>query len=291
MSVCARFGSALLLASGVIGTGYAGAITVDTTAYLGATSIQPINCSTSQSNTGTSSATATSTCGGTPWLLNSTATGNIYSVQAGIGSLFPVIQASADVEAVWSPLLSDIGTGSVDASFTENLLVTGGTGSGDLIVDFSLTGQGGEQGIWTGATASATFGSEGTSTTFTDDTWLCGNDEDCSLAFYPYPQSYGPSEYVTIPFTFGVPFSFSEDLSLNAEAGDNGSAGVSATLAVSGFSILDSNGDVDSAAQIADPPDAPEPESLILCAGLLGLGATGECVRRRRVAHQRRRAA
>ncbi len=43
MSVCARFGSALLLASGVIGTGYAGAITVDTTAYLGATSIQPIN--------------------------------------------------------------------------------------------------------------------------------------------------------------------------------------------------------------------------------------------------------
>jgi hypothetical protein len=283
MSVCARFGSALLLASGVIGTGYAGAITADTTAYLGATSIQPINCSTSQSNTGASSATATSTCGSNPWLLNSTASGNIYS---GLAGLFPDIQASADVEAVWSPMLSDTGTASVDASYTENLLITGGTGAGNLIVDFSLTGQGSENGIDTAGTLSASISGGGVSADLSNPSWYCGSLEVCAWELDGYP-----SQYVLVPFTFGVPFSFSEDLSLSAEAGDNGSAGVSGTLAVSGFSILDSNGNVVSDAQIADPPDAPEPASLMLCVGLLGLGAAGECVRRRRVAHQRRRAA
>jgi hypothetical protein len=283
MSVRARFGSAFLLAWAVFGTAFAGNITVDTTAYLGATSIQPISCSTSQSNTQSGSASATSACG--DGLLTSTATGNLYS---GLAGLFPNIQANADVEAVWSPLLSDTGTASVDASYTENLLITGGTGSGSLILDFSLTGQGGEDGSWTGGTVSANLNGDGTSTTFTNNTWLCGGDGDCTLAFYPYPQTYGPSQYVTIPFTFGVPFSFSEDLSLNAEAGDNGSAGVSATLGISGFSVLDPNGNAVSGAQVTDPPDAPEPGSLILCAGLLGLTAAGESVRRRRVSRQHR---
>jgi hypothetical protein len=279
MSVYARLGSALLLASAVCGTGYAGVITADTTAYLGATLTQPINCNTSQSSTQSSSASAAATCGGNPWLLDSTASGSIYSGPTG---LFPNIQASAGVESVWNILLSGYGTASVDASYTENLLITGGTGSGSLVLDFWLNGQGGEQGDWTAGTASATFGGGGTSTAFTDNTWLCDGEQDCSLTFYPYPQAYGSSQYVTIPFTFGVPFSFSEDLSLNVEAGDNGSAGVSATLGISAFSVLDSGGNVVSGAEVTDPTDAPEPGSLVLCAGLLGLLAGGGFVRRRR---------
>ena len=283
MSAYAHFGSAFLLASAVFGQAYAGTIAADTTAYLGATSIQSISCNTSQSSTQTSSATATSTCGGNPWLLNSTATGNIYSDVAGIGELFPNIQASAGVESVLSPLLSDTGTASVAASYTENLLITGGAGSGSLILDFSLTGQGGESGPWTGGTLSANISGGSASTSFSTPSWTCGGDEICSWELDGYP-----SQYVTIPFTFGVPFSFSEELSLSAEAGDNGSAGVSATVGISAFSVLDSNGNVVSDAQVTDPVDAPEPGSLILCAGLLGLLTAGEFVRRRRVSRQRR---
>lgn len=278
MFVCARFGSAFVLAWALSGTAFAGAITADTTAYLGATSIQPISCSASQSSTGGGSASATSACGN--GLLTATATGNFYS---GLAGLFPNIQASVAVEAVWSPLLSDTGAASVDASFTENLLITGGTGSGSLILDFSLTGQGGEDGTWTGGAMSAALTGGTASASFSNPSWTCGGGQVCNWQLDGYP-----SQYVTIPFTFGVPFSFSEDLSMNAQAGDNGSAGVSASLGISAFSVLDANGNVVSGAQLADPADAPEPGSLILCAGLLGLLMAGEGVRRRRVSRQHR---
>ncbi|MGP8243528.1 MAG: hypothetical protein ACLQVN_03305 [Bryobacteraceae bacterium] len=279
MSVCARFGSAFLLAWAAFGTAFAGAITVDTTAYLGATSTQPISCDTSQSSTQSSSASATSACG--DGLLISTAAGSLSSGPAG---LFTNIQANAGVESVWNIPLSDYGSAAVDASYAENLLITGGSGSGSLILDFTLSGQGGESGPETGGTLSGNISGGGASASFSNPSWTCGGNGVCSWELDSYPL-----QYVTIPFTFGVPFSFSEDLSLNAEAGNNGSASVSASLGISAFSVLDANGDMVSGAQVTDPPDAPEPGSLILCAGLLGFGAAGEGVRRRRVSRQRRR--
>jgi len=268
--VRARFGLAFLLTGAVFGTAFAGAIAVDTSAYLGATTLQPISCNTSQSSTGSGSASAASSCGN-PWLVTSTASGSFYPNLAG---WFSSIQASAGVQAVWSPLLTDTGTASVDASYTEDLLITGGTGSGSLVVDFSLTGQGSESGPETGGTMSGSISGGGASVNFSNPSWTCTGDQVCSWALNGYP-----TQYLAIPFTFGVPFSFGEELNLSAGAADNGSAGVSATLGISGFSVLDSGGNAVTGAQVTDPIDAPEPGSWILCGGMLGLAA--EWARRR----------
>jgi hypothetical protein len=201
--------------------------------------------------------------------------------------LFPAFQASADVGAGWDTLLDDWGTASVDESYTENLLVTGGTGSGTLILDVALMVQGSEFGIETGGDLAASV--DGINVSRVLNTiypgWMCYyGGEDC------FWQPDVPAQYIAIPFTFGVPFSFSEEFTLSAQANDDGSTLMSGGMATSLFSVLDPNGNVVSA-QIADPPDAPEPASLLLCAGLLGLGAAGQYIRRCRVSRQRRRAA
>lgn len=165
-------------------------------------------------------------------------------------------------------MLTDTGTASVDASYTENLLITGGTGSGSLVVDFSLTGQGGESGPETGGTMSGSISGGGASVNFSNPSWTCTGGQVCSWELNGYP-----TQYLAIPFTFGVPFSFSEELNLSAGADNNGSAGVSATLGISGFSVLDSGGNAVTGAQVTDPIDAPEPGSWILCGGMLGLAA------------------
>jgi hypothetical protein len=279
--VCARFGSVFLLAWAAFGTAHAGAITVDTTAGLLANAIQPINCSASQSSSQAGSASAASTCG----TLNSYPIPYVTSAASGtMGSeLFPSVQASASVEAGWSSLLADWGTASVDAAYTENLLITGGTGSGSLILDVSLTAQGSEFGSETGGTLLANVDGASVSTLLNGMPWICSyGGAICSW------QPDVPPQYVTIPFTFGVPFSFSEEFTLGAQASDDGSALMSGGMATSIFSILDANGNVVSGAQVTDPPDAPEPGSLILCAGLLGLLMAGEGTRRRRISRQHR---
>jgi hypothetical protein len=268
-------GLALFVAWLVAEAAYAGTIAASTTAGLG-------NCNQASAQAGS----ASSACGNP----NSYPTPFVTSAASGTAGsgLFLNVQATADVEAGYSYLLEDYGSASVSDSFAENLLVTGGSGSGSMVLQISLAVHGAEFGLETGGSLFATV--DGTNVSSILNTtypgWICYyGGADC------FWQPSVPAQYVTVPFVFGVPFGFSEDFSLGAQANDGGSAQMSGGLTTNLFAVLDSDGNVVSGAQVADPPDAPEPASLVLLVGLLGLTAAGEVVRRRRISRQRRRRA
>jgi hypothetical protein len=174
---------------------------------------------------------------------------------------------SGSVETEAGDILYDAyGVASITDSTSEYLVVTGGTGTGTLIFNYLLTGQGGETGN-TGASLGfvTNFGS------FFNPPPSCGS-EACSWSAETATDPSGSPESVTIPFTFGTPFLLDEEFELSATLFYCSYCEGFATAQVSsaGFSVVDSNSNPVPGAQLTET-ETPEPGSLDLVGFLIAL--------------------
>jgi hypothetical protein len=242
--------ASLIVAFSALSTARGDSISLSAMSYVGEEDNQT-PCSTSQSST--SPGTVTASCGGANAYVISSAT---YS------GLF---SGSVSVEEQLPFLASQSGQATVKDSSSEYLLVTGGTGTGTLTLDFLATGSGAASDL-TYMNFVTNFGS--IDSPYPD----CGPmGVVCTWQFTANPlyqsvTGYAPtSQTIVIPFTFGVPVLFTEMFTLDGEENDPEGpfAMASAQIEQTGFSVTDSNGNAVPGAQLTI---VPEPSTALLFA-------------------------
>jgi hypothetical protein len=268
---------------------------VTATAGWYASGVNPIGCLARGSGQG---GAVSSSCAG------QFAEGEIITSFSNAGNYYLIPSFGGTVEASTDATVDSFSRVTATASYSEQLVVPG-TGSGTLILNFAMMGQGfddfavgGAEMVFS-ATGLTGFGPWGPGTCpggGAPDMFICqqaGQYPGQLLSYY--------TETSSIPITLGVPFTFTEQLMLYASGNDgipaygwvtadgnglnwsNGSCGVPfeggglsipcgyASVSLLNYSVLDANGNPIPGAMLADPPGVPEPATwlCVLTATLL----------------------